>query len=75
MKLEMARASFVLLALGITGVAMAAWHQPGPEILSAAHGEGFCPLPRVQKSHTALKPDKDLLLLVFGLAQGSRGQQ
>ncbi|MBD1585617.1 hypothetical protein [Pseudomonas typographi] len=73
MRLHIARASFVLLALAVTGVAMAAWHQPEPEILSTAHGEGACPLPRA-KDQAAVKPDQDLLLLVFGLAQGSRGQ-
>jgi hypothetical protein len=74
MKLEIARGLFVLGALGVTGIAMASWVQPGPQILSAVHGEGHCPLPRVAKAYTSAKPDQDLLLLMFGLAQGSGPQ-
>ncbi|KGF63373.1 MULTISPECIES: hypothetical protein [Pseudomonas] len=74
MKLEMARGLFLVGALGVTSIAMAAWEQPGPRILSAVHGEGHCPLPRVAKVSDAARPDHDLLLLMFGLAQGSGPQ-
>jgi hypothetical protein len=71
MKLELARGLFLLGALAVTSVAMAAWVEPGTRVLSAEHGEGNCPLPRVAKTQEAVKPSHDLLLLMFGLAQGS----
>jgi hypothetical protein len=71
MKLELARGLFILGALAITSVAMAAWVEPGTKVLSALHGEGHCPLPRVAKAQESVKPSHDLLLLMFGLAQGS----
>jgi hypothetical protein len=74
MKLEMARGLFLVGALGVTSIALAAWEQPGPKILSAAHGEGQCALPRVAKVSDAARPDHDLLLLMFGLAQGTGPQ-
>ncbi|SEJ13992.1 hypothetical protein [Pseudomonas sp. NFR16] len=73
MKLEMARGLFLIGALGVTSIALAAWDQPGPKILSAVHGEGFCPLPRTKVVASA-QPDHDLLLLMFGLAQGTGPQ-
>ncbi|MDD1968660.1 hypothetical protein ACIPO9_14120 [Pseudomonas sp. NPDC090203] len=74
MKLELARGLFVVGALGIASIAMAAWEQPRPKILSAVHGEGQCALPRVAKIDSPVRPDHDLLLLMFGLAQGSGPQ-
>ena len=74
MKLELARGLFVVGALGIASIAMAAWEQPRPKILSAVHGEGQCALPRVAKVHSPVRPDHDLLLLMFGLAQGTGPQ-
>ncbi len=71
MKLELARGLFILGALAVTSAAMAAWVQPGTQILSALHGEGHCPLPRVAKAPDLVSPSHDLLLLMFGLAQGS----
>lgn len=71
MKLEIARGLFVLGALVTTTVAVAAWQQPSPRILSAEHGEGNCPLPRVAKAEQVIKPDHDLLLLMYSLAQGT----
>jgi hypothetical protein len=75
MKLELARGLFLLGALAVTSVAMAAWEQPGTKILSAQHGEGLCHLPRVVKTQATVKPDHDLLLLMFGLAQGTGPQR
>lgn len=72
MKLELARGLFIVGALVVTSAAMAAWVQPGTQILSALHGEGHCPLPRVAKAQESVSPNHDLLLLMFGLAQGSR---
>jgi hypothetical protein len=71
MKLEMARGLFFIGALAVTSVAMAAWVEPGTKILSAEHGEGHCPLPRVAPLTSEVTPTNDLLLLMFGLAQGT----
>ncbi|MET0125433.1 hypothetical protein [Pseudomonas caspiana] len=71
MKLELARGLFILGALVVTSAAMAAWVEPGTKVLSALHGEGHCPLPRVARTHEVVSPSHDLLLLMFGLAQGS----
>lgn len=75
MKLEMARGLFLLGALAVTSVALAAWEQPGTRIISAVAGEGFCPLPRVAKAVEAATPGHDLLLLMYGLVQGSGPQR
>ncbi len=74
MKLEVARGLFLIGALGVASIAMAAWEQPRPKILSAVHGEGQCALPRVAKAQSPVRPDHDLLLLMFGLAQGTGPQ-
>lgn len=74
MKLEVARGLFLVGALGVASIAMAAWEQPRPQILSAVHGEGQCALPRVVKAQSPVRPDHDLLLLMFGLAQGTGPQ-
>ncbi|MEQ7920810.1 hypothetical protein ABQX22_16560 [Xanthomonas sp. WHRI 1810A] len=74
MKLELARGLFLVGALGVASVALAAWEQPRPKILSAEHGEGICYLPRAVKADVAQRPDHDLLLFMYGLAQGSGHQ-
>lgn len=71
MKLELARGLFILGALVVTSAAMAAWVEPGTKVLSAQHGEGHCPLPRIAKIQETVSPSHDLLLLMFGLAQGT----
>lgn len=75
MKLELARSLFVVGALGVASVAVAVWEQPGTQILSAVHGEGHCSLPRIAKVSSQVRPDHDLLLLMFGLAQGTGPQR
>jgi hypothetical protein len=72
MKLEIARGLFLLGALAVTSVAMAAWQEPRSEVLSAVHGQGACPLPKGPRVEAAKRPDQDLLLLMFGLAQGKK---
>ncbi|MCY1393344.1 hypothetical protein D3C76_790030 [compost metagenome] len=69
MKLEIARGLFLLGALAVTTAAFAAWEEPRPDVVSAAD---HCPLPHVVKSQVAARPDQDLLLFMFGLAQGVR---
>lgn len=62
----------MLGALAVTSVAMAAWQEPRSQVLSAVYGEGACALPKVPKVEAAKRPDEDLLLLMFGLAQGKK---
>lgn len=69
MKLEIARGLFLVAALAVATAALAAWEEPGPAVLHAA---GHCPLPPVAKAQVVARPDQDLLLFMFGLAQGVR---
>ncbi|AVO60883.1 MULTISPECIES: hypothetical protein [Pseudomonas] len=74
MKLEIARGLFLIGALAVASLAVAAWEQPRMEVLSTAQGDAHCPLPRVVKATQAAQPDRDLLLFMFGLTQGMRPQ-
>ncbi|MBZ9785708.1 hypothetical protein K9857_29595 [Pseudomonas sp. REP124] len=69
MKLEVARGLFLVGALAVASLAVAAWEQPRTQVLSSVNGES-CPLPRVVKAVSASQPDHDLLLFVFGMSQG-----
>ena len=77
MKLEIARSLFFVAALGVTAVAVAAWQQPGPRILAAhACSTGACPSTPVRKQvQLDIKPDANLLLLMFGLKTALKGEQ
>ncbi len=68
MKLEIARALFLVAALVVTTAAAAAWHEPRPQVLSTPQ----CLTPREAKAHVAAEPDQDLLLFLFGMRQGLR---
>ncbi|MGJ3439727.1 hypothetical protein AAZU54_06975 [Pseudomonas sp. Je.1.5.c] len=72
MKLEIARALFLVGALVVTTAAAAAWDEPGPTVFSKAGQAGQCALPRVAKQQAVAQPDNDLLLFLFGLRQGLR---
>ena len=74
MKREIARGLFLLVALAIASVALAAWEQPRPQVLSGAVSGASCPLPRVAKVASVATPDHDLLLFMFGMAQGMKSQ-
>lgn len=74
MKREIARGLFLLAALAIASVALAAWEQPVTQVLSGVHNGAHCPIPRVAKVATVVKPDHDLLLFMFGMSQGLRPQ-
>ncbi|MDZ5435572.1 hypothetical protein T3H00_23275 [Pseudomonas fluorescens] len=73
MKLEVARGLFLVGALAVASLAVAAWEQPRTQVLSSVSGD-HCPLPRVAKASVATQPDHDLLLFIFGLSQGLRPQ-
>lgn len=73
MKLEIARALFLVAGLAVTTVAVAAWEEPRPVVFSKAELADQCALPRVVKQHQAqARPDQDLLLFLFGMHQGLR---
>ncbi|HEK1770845.1 hypothetical protein VA602_10015 [Pseudomonas sp. MH2] len=75
MKLEIARALFLVAALGVTSVAVAAWEVPRPTVFSKSDAAGQCATPRVTKPEQAqaqAQPDHDLLLFLFGMRQGLR---
>ncbi|BCX70279.1 hypothetical protein [Pseudomonas izuensis] len=73
MKLEVARGLFLVGALAVASLAVAAWEKPRTQVLSSEHGD-HCPLPRVAKASVATQPDHDLLLFIFGMSQGLRPQ-
>ncbi|ATP46641.1 hypothetical protein V7V80_14075 [Pseudomonas kermanshahensis] len=72
MKLEIARALFLVAGLAVTTVAVAAWEEPKPTVFSKAEMADQCALPRVAKPQEQVKPDQDLLLFLFGMRQGLR---
>ena len=73
MKLEIARALFLVAGLAVTTVAVAAWEEPRPTVFSKAEMADQCVLPREAKPQQAqVAPDQDLLLFLFGLRQGLR---
>ena len=73
MKLDIARGIFLVGALGVASLAAAAWHEPGLEVLHSQTpvSKQVCSMPaNVKAKLAAVRPDQDLLLLMFGLAQG-----
>ncbi|WP_296234132.1 hypothetical protein [Pseudomonas sp. UBA4617] len=74
MKLEIARALFLVVGLAVTTVAVAAWEEPKPTVFSRADMADQCALPREVKPQQQAKvaPDQDLLLFLFGMRQGLR---
>lgn len=72
MKLEIARALFLVAALGVTTVAVAAWEEPRPAVFSKAEVGGLCAVPHEVKQQSKVQPDHDLLLFLFGMRQGLR---
>ncbi|MFF5865049.1 hypothetical protein [Pseudomonas sp. NPDC012596] len=73
MKLEIARALFLVAGLAVTTVAVAAWEEPRPVVFSKAEQAEQCALPKEVKHHQVqAQPDHDLLLFLFGLRQGLR---
>lgn len=74
MKLEIARGLFLVGALAVASLAVAAWEQPRMQVIGATTGDARCAVPRVAKASVATQPDHDLLLFMFGLSQGMRPQ-
>lgn len=78
MKLEVARGLFLVGALGVTALAAAAWQEPEPLVVDAQHSSlNYCPQPAMARSKAPtaqLRPDRDLLLFMFGLSQNLNGK-
>ena len=74
MKLEIARALFLVAGLAVTTVAVAAWEEPRPTVFSKAELCDQWALPRDVKPQQQAEaaPDQDLLLFLFGMRQGLR---
>lgn len=62
MKLEIARALFLVAGLAVTTVAVAAWEEPRPTVFSKAEMADQCALPREAKpqQQAQVAPDQDL---------------
>lgn len=73
MKLEIARGLFLVGALGVTALAAAAWQEPAPRVLNVqSSSQNYCPASaavRDKVTVSQVRPDSDLLLLMFGLSQ------
>ena len=74
MKLEIARGLFLVTALSVASLAAAAWQEASPQVITLNEQLGYCPLPLQARTTEALRPDQDLLLLMFSLSQGTGAQ-
>ncbi|MBP8202998.1 MAG: hypothetical protein KAX70_03670 [Pseudomonas sp.] len=74
MKLEIARGFFLVGALSVASFAAAAWQEASPQVINLDEQLGYSPLPMQVRATEALRPDHDLLLLMFSLSQGARSQ-
>ena len=74
MKLEIARGLFLMASLGVASIAVAAWCEPEPGVISSTNGEYSCLLPPRARAaaHMQRQPDQDLLLFMYSLSQGMR---
>ncbi len=75
MKLEVARGIFLIGALGIASLCAAAWSEPDAQLVARSDVSDHCPVPRVARVATSdMRPDHDLLLLMYGLSQSLVGR-
>lgn len=74
MKLEIARGLFLVTALSVASLAAAAWQEASPQVITLNEQLGYCPLPPQARTTEALRPDQDLLLLMFSMSQGTGAQ-
>ncbi|QRY81639.1 hypothetical protein JVX91_11240 [Pseudomonas sp. PDNC002] len=71
MKLEVTRGLLLVGALGVATLAAAAWHEPGPTVITSSSGLDSCPMPaNLRAKQQDIRPDHDLLLFLFGMSQG-----
>ena len=75
MKLEITRGLLLVGALGLATLAAAAWHEPGPSVISGQGRLDSCPVPpNLRAKQQDVRPDDDLLLFLFGMSQGSKAR-
>lgn len=68
MTLAIARLVFLAGALGIASLAVAAWSEPGTQVLSVSDRD-YCPLPpSARQIEAQVRPDHDLLLFIYSLS-------
>lgn len=67
----LSRVFFLLAALSIGAVAVAAWVEPAPKVLSGWGPQSECRVPANarRKILAQVQPDQDLLLVIFSLSQ------
>lgn len=71
MKLELTRGLFLVGALATASLAASTWQEPAPRIISLGEQASACLLPPAGRAvRAAAVPDRQLLLLMFGLSQG-----
>jgi hypothetical protein len=70
-KLEIARGLFLIVALVLSAVSVQAWSEPQPQILSGLTPPSNCRVPAnaYNKMRAQVRPDQDLLLVMFSLSQ------
>lgn len=70
-----ARGLFLMGALGVVSLAIAAWHEPGPGIIQGSHGLTHCPIPpNAREKVSSVQPGEELLLLLYGLSQSAQSR-
>jgi len=75
MKLEIARGLFLIGALGVASLCAAAWSEPDARVVARSDISSHCAVPRIaQTSVVDMRPDHDLLLLMYGLSQSLNGR-
>ena len=62
MKLALARGLFFVGSLAVASLAVAAWHEPTPGVISARSGLDHCPLPPNARNAAQIQPNQDLLV-------------
>ncbi|MCQ4253614.1 hypothetical protein [Stutzerimonas stutzeri] len=71
MKLEIARGLFLVGALGVTTLCVAAWNEPNARLVQGGEIRELCALPpNARNRYEVVRPDQDLLLFLYGLSQG-----
>ena len=70
-KLEIARGLFLIAALSTSVMALTAWAEPVPQVLSGLSPQSHCRMPANARSkmQAPARPDQDLLLVMFSLSQ------
>jgi hypothetical protein len=68
MKRYIGRGLFLVAAMGVTSLAIAAWQEPRMKVLSVDNR--ISPEPANMPAQVQVSPDQDLLLFLFSLSLG-----